>query len=194
MIAHLNGKLAEAYPTHLIVECGGVGYKVNISLNSFSKFEKTGDIKIFTHLIVREDAQILYGFHSKNERELFLRLISVNGVGPASAMMMLSSLEPEEIIAAIESADAKKLQTIKGIGAKTAQRIIIDLKDKLEDDELNFGSFNTNSKNKSKFEALSALEVLGIPSRTADKVLEIILKEFPDAEADVLVKETLKRL
>ncbi|MFA7616050.1 MAG: Holliday junction branch migration protein RuvA [Moheibacter sp.] len=194
MIAHLNGKLAEAYPTHLIVECGGVGYKVNISLNSFSKFEKTGDIKIFTHLIVREDAQILYGFHSKNERELFLRLISVNGVGPASAMMMLSSLEPEEIIAAIESADAKKLQTIKGIGAKTAQRIIIDLKDKLEGDELNFGSFNTNSKNKSKFEALSALEVLGIPSRTADKVLEIILKEFPDAEADVLVKETLKRL
>jgi Holliday junction DNA helicase RuvA len=194
MIAHLNGKLAEAYPTHLIVECGGVGYKVNISLNSFSKFEKTGDIKIFTHLIVREDAQILYGFHSKNERELFLRLISVNGVGPASAMMMLSSLEPEEIIAAIESADAKKLQTIKGIGAKTAQRIIIDLKDKLEGDELNFDSFNTNSKNKSKFEALSALEVLGIPSRTADKVLEIILKEFPDAEADVLVKETLKRL
>lgn len=194
MIAHLNGKLAEAYPTHLIVECGGVGYKVNISLNSFSKFEKTGDIKIFTHLIVREDAQILYGFHSKNERELFLRLISVNGVGPASAMMMLSSLEPEEIIAAIESADAKKLQTVKGIGAKTAQRIIIDLKDKLEGDELNFGSFNTNSKNKSKFEALSALEVLGIPSRTADKVLEIILKEFPDAEADVLVKETLKRL
>jgi len=194
MIAHLNGKLAEAYPTHLIVECGGVGYKVNISLNSFSKFEKTGDIKIFTHLIVREDAQILYGFHSKNERELFLRLISVNGVGPASAMMMLSSLEPEEIIAAIESADAKKLQTVKGIGAKTAQRIIIDLKDKLEGDELNFGAFNTNSKNKSKFEALSALEVLGIPSRTADKVLEIILKEFPDAEADVLVKETLKRL
>lgn len=194
MIAHLNGKLSEAYPTHLIVECGGVGYKVNISLNSFSKFEKTGDIKIFTHLIVREDAQILYGFHSKNERELFLKLISVNGVGPASAMMMLSSLEPEEIIAAIESADAKKLQTVKGIGAKTAQRIIIDLKDKLEGDELNFGSFNTNSKNKSKFEALSALEVLGIPSRTADKVLEIILKEFPDAEADVLVKETLKRL
>lgn len=194
MIAHLNGKLAEAYPTHLIVECGGFGYKVNISLNSFSKFEKTGDIKIFTHLIVREDAQILYGFHSKNERELFLKLISVNGVGPASAMMMLSSLEPEEIIAAIESADAKKLQTVKGIGAKTAQRIIIDLKDKLEGDELNFGSFNTNSKNKSKFEALSALEVLGIPSRTADKVLEIILKEFPDAEADVLVKETLKRL
>lgn len=194
MIAHLHGKLTEAYPTHLIVECGGVGYKVNISLNSFSKFEKTGDIKIFTHLIVREDAQILYGFHSKNERELFLKLISVNGVGPASAMMMLSSLEPEEIIAAIESADAKKLQTIKGIGAKTAQRIIIDLKDKLEGDELNFGSFNTNSKNKSKFEALSALEVLGIPSRTADKVLEIILKEFPDAEADVLVKETLKRL
>lgn len=194
MISHLNGKLTEAYPTHLIVECGGVGYRVNISLNAYSKIEKTENIRIFTHLIVREDAQILYGFHSKNERELFLRLISVNGVGPSSAMMMLSSMEPDEIVSAIENADSKKLQTIKGIGAKTAQRIIIDLKDKLEGDELNFGSFNTNSKNKSKFEALSALEVLGIPNRTAEKVMETILKEFPDAEAEVLVKETLKRL
>lgn len=194
MIAHLNGQLVEAYPTHLIIECGGVGYRVNISLNAYSKIGKTDNLKIFTHLVVREDAQILYGFYSKQERELFLRLISVNGVGPSSAMMMLSSLESEEIVAAIESADARKLQTIKGIGAKTAQRIIIDLKDKLEGDELNFDSFNTNSKNKSKFEALSALEVLGIPTKTAEKVMDVILKEFPEAQTDVLVKETLKRL
>lgn len=194
MIAHLNGKLAEAYPTHLIVECGGVGYRVNISLNTYSKIDKVENIKIFTHLVVREDAQILYGFHFKQERELFLRLISVNGVGPSTAMVMLSSLEPEEIIVAIESADAKKLQTVKGIGAKTAQRIIIDLKDKIEGDELNFDSFNTNSKNKSKFEALSALEVLGIPSKTAEKILEVVIKEYPDSEVEILVKETLKRI
>lgn len=194
MIAHLNGRLAEAYPTHLIVECGGVGYRVNISLNAYSKIGKEENIKIFTHLVVREDAQILYGFYAKQERELFLKLISVNGVGPSSAMVMLSSLEPEEILAAIESADAKKLQSVKGIGAKTAQRIIIDLKDKIEGDELNFDSFNNNSKNKSKFEALSALEVLGIPAKTAEKILEVVMREYPDSEADILVKETLKRI
>lgn len=194
MIAHLNGKLAEIYPTHLIVECHGVGYKVIISLNSYSKIEKVENIKIFTHLIVREDAQILYGFHSIQERELFLKLISVNGVGPSSAMMMLSSMEAEEILAAINSADAKSLQKIKGIGAKTAQRIIIDLKDKLDADELNFNINSIESKNKSKSEALSALEVLGIPIKTAEKIVDIILKDHAEATADVLVKETLKRL
>lgn len=194
MIAHLNGRLSESFPTHLVVECGGVGYRVNISLNAYSKIGKLENIKIFTHLIVREDAQILYGFYSKQERELFLKLISVNGVGPSSAMVMLSSMEPEEIVMAIENADAKKLQSIKGIGAKTAQRIIIDLKDKIEIDELNFGTINNNSKNKSKFEALSALEVLGIPAKTAEKILEVVIKEFPEGETDVLVKETLKRI
>lgn len=194
MIAHLNGKLVEIYPSHAIVECGGVGYWVNISLNSYAKIEKEEQVKIFTKLIVREDAQILYGFHSQTEREVFLKLISVNGVGPASAMMMLSSLEIEEIREAIETADVKKLQSVKGIGAKTAQRIIIDLKDKLEGDVFNFNINSDNSKNKSKFEALSALDVLGIPTKTAEKILEIVLKDNPDAESGVLVKETLKRL
>lgn len=194
MIAHLNGKLSEIYPTHLILECHGVGYHVNISLNSYSKLGKEENLKIFTHLIVREDAQILYGFHSQQEREVFLRLISVNGVGPSSAMVMLSSLEIDEIRTAIETADVKLLQSVKGIGAKTAQRIIIDLKDKLEDDIFNFNINSDNSKNKSKFEALSALGVLGIPTKTAEKVLEIVSKDFPDAEADVLVKEVLKRI
>ncbi|MET3732293.1 Holliday junction branch migration protein RuvA [Moheibacter stercoris] len=194
MIAHLNGKLVEIYPSHAIVECGGVGYWVNISLNSYAKIEKEEHVKIFTKLIVREDAQILYGFHSQTEREVFLKLISVNGVGPASAMMMLSSLEIEEIREAIESANVKTLQSVKGIGAKTAQRIIIDLKDKLEGDVFNFNINSDNSKNKSKFEALSALDVLGIPTKTAEKILEIVLKDNPDAESGVLVKETLKRL
>lgn len=194
MIAHLNGKLVEAHPTHLVVECQGVGYKVNISLNSYSKIDKQENIRIFTHLIVREDAHILYGFHAPQEREMFLRLISVNGVGPATAMTMLSSMEVDEIVTAISEADAKTLQKTKGIGVKTAQRIIIDLKDKIEGDELNFNINSSNSKNKSKFEALSALEVLGIPTKTAEKVMDIVLKDYPDAEADVLVKETLKRL
>lgn len=194
MIAHLNGKLVEIYPSHAIVECGGVGYGVNISLNSYAKIEKEEHVKIFTKLIVREDAHILYGFHSQTEREVFLKLISVNGVGPASAMMMLSSLEIEEIREAIESANVKTLQSVKGIGAKTAQRIIIDLKDKLEGDVFNFNINSDNSKNKSKFEALSALDVLGIPTKTAEKILEIVLKDNPDAESGVLVKETLKRL
>ena len=180
--------------THLVIECHGVGYHVNISLNSYSKLGIEENLKIFTHLIVREDAQILYGFHSQQEREVFLKLISVNGVGPSSAMMMLSSLEIEEIRMAIESADVKTLQSVKGIGAKTAQRIIIDLKDKLEGDIFNFNINSDNSKNKSKFEALSALGVLGIPTKTAEKVLEIVSKDFPDAEADVLVKEVLKRI
>lgn len=194
MIAHLNGQLKEIHPTHLILECGGVGYKVNISLNSYSKIGKEENLKILTHLIVREDAQILYGFTSTQERELFLRLISVSGVGPATAMTMLSSLEVDEIVSAIASSDVKTLQKTKGIGAKTAQRIIIDLKDKLESDELNFNIKSNSVKNKSKSEALSALEVLGIPTKSAEKILDIILKDFPDAEADVLVKETLKRI
>lgn len=194
MITYLNGKLVEIYPSHAIVECAGIGYWVNISLNSYSKLEKQENVKIFTQFIVREDAQILYGFHSKQEREVFQRLISVNGVGPSSAMMMLSSLEINEIIESIENADVKKLQSVKGIGAKTAQRIIIDLKDKLNDDVFNFNINSDNSKNKSKFEALSALDVLGIPRKTAEKVLEVVSKDYPDSEADVLVKETLKRI
>lgn len=194
MITHLNGKLTEVYPTHLIVECNGVGYWVNISLNTYSKLEKVDNVKIFTQMIVREDAQILYGFHSKQEREVFQRLISVSGVGPSSAMMMLSSLEIDEIRNAIDQADAKKLQSVKGIGAKTAQRIIIDLKDKLEGETFNFNLNSDNSKNKSKFDALSALDVLGIPRKTAEKVLEVVSKNYPGAEADILVKETLKRI
>lgn len=194
MIAHLNGKLSEIYPTYLVIECGGVGYHVNISLNSYSKIGKVENLKISTHLIVREDAQILYGFYSQQEREVFLKLISVNGVGPSSAMMVLSSLEIDEIREAIENANVKVLQSVKGIGAKTAQRIIIDLKDKLDGDVFNFDINSNNSKNKSKFEALSALGVLGIATKSAEKVLEIVSKEFPDAEVDVLVKETLKRL
>ena len=132
MIAQLNGRLIEKNPTELVVECGGVGYLVKISLNSYSAIGGGEDIKIYTQFIVREDAQILYGFTDKIEREMFNHLISVSGIGPNTAMIMLSSLVPEEIASAIQTEDVSTIQSIKGIGAKTAQRVIIDLKENEE--------------------------------------------------------------
>ncbi len=193
MITQLRGKLVEVYPTHAVVDCNGVGYWVNISLNTFSNLVLEELVTLYTHLIVREDAHVLYGFGNKTEREIFLKLISVNGVGPASTMMMLSTLSTSEISNAIHSADDKLLQSVKGIGAKTAQRIIIDLKDKL--DMVNFEDVNSlPSKNKSRIEALSALEVLGIPRKTAEQNLDKILSKNADADVETLVKETLKNL
>jgi len=193
MITQLRGKLVEIYPTSAVIDCNGVGYWVNISLNTYSALEHEELVTIFTHLIVREDAHILYGFSSKSEREIFLKLISVNGVGPASGMMMISTLSTQEIATAITNDDARLLQSVKGIGAKTAQRIIIDLKDKLDPSII----LNVNSgvdKNKSKNEALSALEVLGIPKKSAEKVMDKILSDKPDADVEFLVKETLKKI
>ena len=193
MITQLRGRLVEINPTNAVIDCNGVGYWVNISLNTYSVIEHEELITIYTHLIVREDAHILYGFATKSERDVFLKLISVNGVGPASGMMMISTLSAQEIATAIATDDVKMLQSVKGIGAKTAQRIIIDLKDKLD----TFTLISVNSgvdKNKSKNEALSALEVLGIPKKSAEKVMDKILSDNPDAEVEFLVKETLKKI
>ncbi|CAM3269847.1 Holliday junction branch migration protein RuvA [Empedobacter stercoris] len=193
MITQLRGKLIEIYPTNAVIDCNGVGYWVNISLNTYSTLEHEEAVTIFTHLIVREDAHILYGFATKEEREIFQKLISVNGVGPASGMMIISTLSSKEIVTAIATEDAKLLQSVKGIGAKTAQRIIIDLKDKL-DQSLILDVNSTSVKNKSKNEALSALEVLGIPKKSAEKVMDKILQDQPDADVEFLVKETLKKI
>lgn len=193
MITQLRGKLIEIYPTNAVIDCNGVGYWVNISLNTYSTLEHEEAVTIFTHLIVREDAHLLYGFATKLEREIFQKLISVNGVGPASGMMMISTLSSKEIATAIATEDVKVLQSVKGIGAKTAQRIIIDLKDKLDQNlihDVNSGSV----KNKSKNEALSALEVLGIPKKTAEKIMDKIVQDNPDADVEFLVKETLKKI
>ena len=193
MITQLRGKLIEIYPTNAVIDCNGVGYWVNISLNTYSTLEHEEAVTIFTHLIVREDAHLLYGFATKLEREIFQKLISVNGVGPASGMMIISTLSSKEIATAIASEDAKLLQSVKGTGAKTAQRIIIDLKDKLDQNlilDVNSGS----SKNKSKNEALSALEVLGIPKKSAEKIMDKILQDTPEADVEFLVKETLKKI
>ncbi|MDH2207064.1 MULTISPECIES: Holliday junction branch migration protein RuvA [unclassified Empedobacter] len=193
MITQLRGKLIEIYPTNTVIDCNGVGYWVNISLNTYSTLEHEELVTIFTHLIVREDAHILYGFATKLEREIFQKLISVNGVGPASGMMIISTLSSKEIATAIAQEDAKLLQSVKGIGAKTAQRIIIDLKDKL-DQNLILDVNSTSVKNKSKNEALSALEVLGIPKKSAEKIMDKILQDQPDADVEFLVKETLKKI
>ena len=131
MIAQLNGRLIEKNPTSLIIDCGGVGYQVSISLNTFSAIGSDEAVRIYTKMIVREDAQLLYGFADTTEREMFNHLISVSGIGPNTAMIMLSSLVPQEIAQAIQSEDVATIQSIKGIGAKTAQRVIIDLKDKM---------------------------------------------------------------
>ena len=131
MIGSLNGRLIEKYPTELLIECGGVGYEVKISLFTFSQLSENESIKIYTKLIVREDAHLLYGFYTKDEREMFSFLISVSGIGPNTALIMLSSLSPEEIANAIQTEDVTTIQKVKGIGAKTAQRVIIDLKGKV---------------------------------------------------------------
>jgi Holliday junction DNA helicase RuvA len=175
------------------VECNGVGYFVNISLHTFSQLPDSENIFIYTHLLVREDAHTLFGFMEKSEREVFLKLISVSGIGAGTARTMLSSLSPEKIIEAIEAADVDTIKSVKGIGAKTAQRVIIDLKDKLSEipgleENLTIQS-NTN-----KNEALSALETLGYTRKQSEKIVARVLAENPDAPVGTIIKLSLKNL
>lgn len=190
MIAQLSGKLIEKNPTSLIVDCGGVGYEVKISLYSYSLI--SGEhIKIFTKMIVREDAQLLYGFIEQEEREMFNHLISVSGIGPNTAMIMLSSLQTAEIASAIQTDDVRTIQAIKGIGAKTAQRVIIDLKDKML--KMSFSLENVASANNTmRFEALGALVSLGFDKKSAEKALDKIADN--EATVEKLIKGALKIL
>ncbi len=193
MITHLNGKLVEKNPTDVVIECGGVGYAVNISLHTFSKIPDNESIKLYTHLQIREDAHTLYGFSEKSEREIFRLLISVSGVGASTARTMLSSISPSQIRDAIATNDVPTIQSIKGIGAKTAQRVILDLKDKILKiygiDEVSDVSGNT-----SKDEALSALEVLGFTRKQTEKLIDRILMSNPDLSVEGMIKEALKNL
>lgn len=191
MIAHLNGKLIEKNATSLIVECNGVGYEVKISLNTYSSLPSGNEVFIHTQFIVREDAQILYGFYSRDERDMFNHLISVSGIGPNTAMIMLSSLVPEEIANAILTEDVRTIQSIKGIGAKTAQRVIIDLKDKVSKLQLSAGNIFSEG-NRNRFDALTALVSLGFDKKMVDKVLDKISTGTESVEQ--LIKEALKVL
>lgn len=193
MIAHLQGKLVEKTPTEVIIDCGGVGYQVNISLHTYSLIPDTEHLKLYTYLQIKEDAHTLFGFVEKSERELFKLLISVSGIGASIARTMLSSLDPKQIIHALGAGDIATIQGIKGIGAKTAQRAILDLKDKMlkvyDLDEVSINQSNTN-----KDEALSALEVLGFNKKLAEKTVDKIVAAQPDATVESIIKQALKNL
>jgi holliday junction DNA helicase RuvA len=193
MIAHLQGKLVEKSPTQLVIDCGGVGYEVHISLHTYSLLPSTDFIKVFTYLQIKEDAHTIFGFVEKSEREIFKLLLSVSGIGAGIARTMLSSLDPRQITQAIASGDVGTIQSIKGIGSKTAQRVILDLKEKVlklyDLDEVSISQSNTN-----RDEALSALEVLGFVRKASEKVIDKIVKDNPDASVETIIKQALKSL
>ena len=193
MIAHLQGKLVEKSPTQVVIDCGGVGYHVNISLHTYSLLPATDFIKLFTHLQIKEDAHTLFGFVEKSEREIFKLLLSVSGIGASIARTMLSSLDPKQITNAIASGDVVTIQSIKGIGSKTAQRVILDLKEKVlklyDLDEVSMSQNNTN-----RDEALSALEVLGFVRKASERIVEKIIKEAPESSVEYIIKQALKNL
>ena len=193
MITQIQGKLVEKNPTQVVVDCNGIGYEINISLFTFSSLSSDENIKLFTHLQVREDAHILYGFFTVLERAVFRLLISVSGIGSSTARTMLSSLTPAEIQHAIGTEDVATIQGVKGIGLKTAQRLIIELKDKIKSlqgtDEIPVFKSNTI-----KEETLSALEVLGYSRKASEKVVDKLIQGNPDSTVEELIKSALNKL
>jgi len=193
MITHIRGKLIEKNPTFAIIECNGLGYFLHISLNTYSKIPDSEAVKLYTYLSIKEDSHTLFGFADKVEREIFKLLISVSGVGNSIARTMLSSMTPEQIQHAIASEDVATIQSVKGIGAKTAQRVIIDLRDKIvKTYELSEDS--VQSDNTIKEEALSALEVLGFSRKQVEKLVQKIIQEAPDTTLENIIKKALKNL
>ena len=192
MITQIKGRLVEKSPTELVVDCNGVGYSINISLNTYSQLNDEENIKLFTHLIVKEDSHTLFGFSTKSERELFKLLISVSGVGASTARTMLSSLTPVEIISSINNEDVNSVQSIKGIGSKTAQRIILELKDKvlsLESDDTQIQRISKDAD-----EAITALEVLGYSRKQTSKIVNQIKTENHGINVESLIKKALNKL
>jgi Holliday junction DNA helicase RuvA len=193
MITHLKGKLIEKNPTNIVLDCNGVGYSVNISLYTFSQLPSGEHVKLFIHLQVREDSHTLFGFSSKVEREVFRLLISVSGVGASIARTMLSTLSPEQVMEAITQNNIAAIQSVKGIGTKTAQRVVLDLKDKIIKiyglDEVSLVSGNTNRN-----EALSALETLGFARKQTEKICDDIVNKNPNASVETIIKQALKNL
>ena len=192
MITQIKGRLVEKSPTEVVVDCNGIGYSINISLNTFSKIGNEENIKLYTHLIIKEDSHSLYGFFDKSERSLFKLLISVSGVGASTGRMMLSSLTPNEIVSAIMTENVQVIQSIKGIGLKTSQRVILELKDKvlsLEGSDKQELNLNNESN-----EAISALEVLGYSQKQTSKILSKIISENPGINVETLIKKALNKL
>ena len=193
MITHLKGKLVEKSPTNVVIEVNGIGYWVNISLTTFSQIPDNENIKLFTHLQIKEDSHSLYGFYSKKERDIFRLLISVSGIGTSTARTMLSSLNPQQVVEAISSNNVSIVQSVKGIGSKTAQRLIIELRDKILK-IYDLDDTYANSNNTTREEALSALEVLGINKKSSQRLVDNIIKENQDISVEEIIKETLKNI
>ena len=193
MITQIIGRLVEKTPTQVVIDCNGVGYAVNISLHTFSQINDNENIKLFTHLQVREDSHTLFGFNTTIERSVFLLLISVSGIGSSTARMMLSSLEPLQIQRAIISEDLNTIKSIKGIGLKTAQRVLIELKDKMLNLQIE-GEIQNFGNNTIKDEALSALEVLGYTRKQSERILDSVIQSAPDSSVEELIKEALNKL
>ncbi|MEG1839071.1 MAG: Holliday junction branch migration protein RuvA [Bacteroidaceae bacterium] len=194
MIEYIKGNITEITPASTVIDCNGLGYFVNISLNTYSAIQNLSSCKLYIYEAIREDAYVLYGFANKQERELFLLLISVSGIGGNTARMILSALSPSELCNVISSENATMLKTVKGIGLKTAQRVIIDLKDKIKmTDNTALGSFSTQNS-EIQDEAVAALTMLGFNTLASQKIVIAILKEQMDAPVEQVIKLALKRL
>jgi Holliday junction DNA helicase RuvA len=193
MITQIKGRLEEKSPTHVVIDCQGIGYEVNISLHTYSQLGQDENIKLFTHLQIREDSHTLFGFFTPMERSVFRLLLSVSGIGASTARTMISSLEPQQIQRAIVNEDLATIKSIKGIGLKTAQRVLIELKDKMmnlfEGEEIQ--SFANNTI---KEEALSALEVLGYSRKQSEKVIDNAIQAAPESSVEELIKAALNKL
>ncbi|MGL5938580.1 MAG: Holliday junction branch migration protein RuvA [Phocaeicola sp.] len=196
MIEYIEGKVAEVTPALAVIDCHGVGYGIQISLNTYSAIQQKKESKLYIYEAIREDAHVLYGFFTKQERELFLLLISVSGIGGNTARMILSALSPAELCSVISSGNDKLLKTVKGIGLKTAQRVILDLKDKITStgDATVSSELACNSNTQLQEEAIAALTMLGFAPAPSQKVVVAILKEEPTATVETVIKLALKRL
>ncbi len=197
MIEYLRGELAEITPATAIIECAGVGYETNITLNTYSVLQGKKDVKIYIYEVIREDTHQLYGFHSKDERTLFLKLISVSGIGGNTARTILSAFTVAELCEVIATGNETVLKSVKGIGLKTAQRIIVELKDKIKDISSvasGTATMNIASSNETAEQAVSALVMLGFPSAAAGKVVQNVVKAQPSATVEQVIKLALKQL
>lgn len=192
MLHHLRGSLVEKTPTHAVVECGGLGYLIQISLTTFGQLPDGGEVKLLLHPVYREDAQLLFGFATELEREVFLMLNSVSGVGAGTARVILSTLRPEEALSVVANGDSGSLQRIKGIGAKTAQRIVVDVRDKAV--KLGASSPLAAGGSTARSEALEALLVLGFARPAVEKALAALAAEQAEASVEELIKRALARL
>lgn len=194
MYSFISGKVAEKNPAYVVIDNQGIGYLINITLNTFTAIGEQSEVRLYVHLAIREDAHVLYGFYTEEERALFLQFITVSGVGCNTARLILSSLTVKETVDAISSNNTKAIQNVKGIGAKTAQRIIVDLHDKISKLNISEGEKTPAGYNTLKEEALSALMVLGFNRTSIEKILDKLMSQMENPNVEQLIKEALRLL